>query len=76
MSGCATAAARPVTTLAGAQIPPTPTIQIARPPQTITAELNSTRPLDPRGSVRKELMERAVAALDIHKHRITNRDRR
>ena len=75
MSGCATAAARPVTTLAGAQVPPTPTIQIARPPQAITAELNSTRPLDPRGSVRKELMERAMAALDIHKHRITQRDR-
>ena len=75
VSGCATAAARPVTTLAGAQVPPTPTIQIARPPQAITAELNSTRPLDPRGSVRKELMERAMAALDIHKHRITQRDR-
>ena len=32
-------------------------------------------PLDPRGHVRKELMERATAALDIHGHRITRRDR-
>ena len=47
----------------------------ARPPEVITAQLNSTRPLDPRGSVRKELMERAVAALDIHKDRIPQRDR-
>ena len=75
VSGCATAAARPVTTLAGVQVPPTPTIQIERAPEAITAQLNSTRPLDPRGAVRKELMERAVAALDIHKDRITQRDR-
>ena len=75
VSGCATAAARPVATLAGAQIPQTPTIQIERAPETITAQLNSTRPLDPRGSVRKELMERALAALDIHKDKITQRDR-
>lgn len=75
MSGCATAAARPVTTLAGTQIPQTPTIQLARAPQTITSQLNSTRPLDPRGAVRKELLERATAALDIHRNRITQRDR-
>ena len=75
MSGCATAAARPVVTVAQGQIPPAPAIQTARPPEVITAQLNSTRPLDPRGSVRKELMDRALAALDIHKDRITNRDR-
>ncbi|HZW16057.1 MAG TPA: murein L,D-transpeptidase catalytic domain family protein [Brevundimonas sp.] len=75
VSGCATAAARPVTTLAGAQVAQTPSVQIERAPQAITAQLNSTRPLDPRGSVRKELMDRALAALDIHKDRITQRDR-
>ena len=61
MSGCATAAARPVATAAAQQLPPAPAIQVARPPEVITAQLNSTRPLDPRGSVRKELMDRALA---------------
>ena len=75
VSGCATAAARPVATLAGVQVPPTPVIQVERAPQAITSQLNSTRPLDPRGSVRKELMERAMAALDIHQGKITHRDR-
>ena len=74
LSGCATAAARPVVTVAQSQVPP-PAIQTQRAPETITSQLNSTRPLDPRGSVRKELMDRALAALDIHKDRITNRDR-
>ena len=75
LSGCATAAARPVATASAQQVPPAPAIQIERAPEVITAQLNSTRPLDPRGSVRKELMDRALAALDIHKDRITNRDR-
>lgn len=75
MSGCATAAAQPVVTAAGRQVPPTPAIQVQRAPEVITAQLNSTRPLDPRGSVRKELMDRALAALDIHQGRITKRDR-
>ena len=75
MSGCATAGARPIVTMAQAQVPPTPTIQLERAPEIITSQLNSTRPLDPRGSVRKELLERATAALDIHRDRITRRDR-
>jgi hypothetical protein len=75
MSGCATAAARPVAGLAQVQVPPTPTIQVERAPEIITSQLNSTRPLDPRGSVRRELMERAMAALDIHQGKITQRDR-
>jgi len=74
-AGCATAAARTPVTLAQAQVPPTPTLQVARPPEIITSQLNSTRPLDPRGSVRKELLERATAALDIHAGKITQRDR-
>ena len=75
LSGCATAAARPVVSVALSQVPPVPTIQVARPPELITSQLNSTRPLDPRGSVRKELMDRALAALDIHQGKITQRDR-
>lgn len=75
VSGCATAAARPVAGFVPIQVPPTPAIRVERAPQAITSQLNSTRPLDPRGSVRKELMERAMAALDIHERKITNRDR-
>lgn len=75
VSGCATAAARPVVTAAAQQVPPSPTLQVDRPPEIITSQLNSTRPLDPRGSVRKELMDRALAALDIHQGKITQRDR-
>jgi hypothetical protein len=74
LSGCATAAAQtasvhPLATVTGGpQLP-------ARPAQVITSHLNSTRPLDPRSQVRKDLIERATAALDIHAHRITRRDR-
>ena len=63
-------------TVAQVQVPPAPPpIEVERAPEIITAELNSTRPLDPRGSVRKELIERALAALDIHEGKITKRDR-
>ncbi|MFN3669245.1 MAG: murein L,D-transpeptidase catalytic domain-containing protein [Brevundimonas sp.] len=74
LSGCATASAQNVAVqpLVTVAVPPQ---QAARPAQVITAQLNTTRPLDPRGQVRKELMDRAMAALDIHDHRITRRDR-
>ncbi|GAA0653319.1 hypothetical protein GCM10009101_28950 [Brevundimonas lenta] len=77
LSGCATSAATQQATLAPLAAPvSTPRITLApQAPEVITAELNSTRLLDPRGQVRKELMERAVAALDIHTHKITKRDR-
>ncbi|HAJ03129.1 MAG TPA: twin-arginine translocation pathway signal protein, partial [Brevundimonas sp.] len=32
-------------------------------------------PLDPKGMVRKEVMDRAMAALDIHHRKIPQRDR-
>jgi hypothetical protein len=77
LSGCATASATTQTAAfrplpAAAQVPH---ITISQPPEAITAELNTTRLLDPRGQVRKELMDRAMAALDIHKGKITQRDR-
>lgn len=82
LSGCASAAStRPTGTfvpLAGQAVVPSPQITVAAvgaEPETITAHLNSTRLLDPRGQVRPELMERALAALDIHGHKITQRDR-
>lgn len=72
MSGCATAATQTAAVVAPIvvepRVPP-------RSPQIITSQLNSTRPLDPRGQVRKELMDRAMAALDIHQGKITRRDR-
>ncbi len=74
LSGCATAGAAQPTgfrPLAGqtpqvAAAPASPliqTVQVAPPP------------LDPRGVVRKELMDRAMAALDIHHRRVPLRDR-
>lgn len=82
LSGCASTAAatRPpqVALTAAPAAVPTPRIVVAAAPvepQSITAQLNSTRLLDPRGQVRPELMERALAALDIHKAKITQRDR-
>src|SRR5690606_5347281 len=76
--GCATAGAsvqQVASTIPTADPTPTPRITLAAEPEAITAELNSTRLLDPRGQIRPELMERALAALDIHAHRITRRDR-
>ncbi|MDQ8028138.1 MAG: murein L,D-transpeptidase catalytic domain family protein [Brevundimonas sp.] len=80
LSGCASAAATrptalaPVTTAQATPVP-APQIVVAAEPEAITARLNSTRLLDPRGQVRPELMERALAAMDIHGHKITQRDR-
>lgn len=75
LSGCATAAAQtpvgvgPIAAITvDPQIPP-------RPARIITSQLNTTRPLDPRGQIRKDLLDRAMAALDIHDQRITRRDR-
>ncbi|HEV2080962.1 MAG TPA: murein L,D-transpeptidase catalytic domain family protein [Brevundimonas sp.] len=74
LAGCSSAASsvQPVTPLAKVVAPPVvaaPAIQIA------SADPFVSPPLDPRGVVRKELMERAMAALDIHHARIPNRDR-
>ncbi|HZV84508.1 MAG TPA: murein L,D-transpeptidase catalytic domain family protein [Brevundimonas sp.] len=73
MSGCATAATQ--TPVSVAALPTVRVEPLARAPEVITAELNSTRRLDPRGQIRKDLLERATAALDIHGHRISRRDR-
>ena len=76
LSGCATTSATQtvgfIPVSAVAQVPP---VVVAHAPEIITARLNTTRPLDPRGQVRKDLMDRALAALDIHKDRIIQRDR-
>lgn len=74
LAGCSSAASsvQPVAPLAavvGTPIVPAPAIEAA------AADPFVSPPLDPRGLVRKELMDRAMAALDIHHTRIPNRDR-
>ncbi|MBU1345723.1 MAG: murein L,D-transpeptidase catalytic domain family protein [Alphaproteobacteria bacterium] len=65
--------------LAGCASAPTPTPMVIAaippaPPFTPLPQITPP-PLDPRGLVRPELMSRAMAALDVHSHRITLRDR-
>ena len=67
LAGCATAPAAvetPIVLAAAPPPPPLPRIPQITPP-----------PLDPGRLVRPELMSRAMAALDVHSHRITLRDR-
>jgi hypothetical protein len=68
LAGCATAPAAvvetPIVLAAAPPPPPLPRLPQISPP-----------PLDPRRLVRPELMSRAMAALDVHSHRITLRDR-
>ena len=67
LAGCASAPAAvktPIVLAAAAPPPPLPRIPQITPP-----------PLDPQRLVRPELMSRAMAALDVHSHRITLRDR-
>ena len=75
LSGCAAAGAshaagfRP---LAASARPPRAVLARAAPaPQSVQV----APPLDPRAVVRKELMDRAMAALDIHHRRVPLRDR-
>jgi L,D-transpeptidase catalytic domain len=51
-----------------------PTAALNRAPPIAVAEI-TPRPLDPSSLVRKDLMDRAMAALDIHHRRIPLRDR-
>ena len=67
LAGCATAPAAveiPIVLAAAPPPPPLPGIPQITPP-----------PLDPQRLGRPELMSRAMAALDVHSHRITLRDR-
>ncbi len=67
LAGCATAPAvveTPIVLAAATPPPPLPRIPQITPP-----------PLDPQRLVRPELMSRAMAALDVHSHKITLRDR-
>ena len=52
-----------------------PTLPILTPTPQIVVDRAISPPLDPVGHVRPELMQRAMAALDIHHRRIPLRDR-
>ncbi len=77
LSGCASTGAaqatgfRPIA--ASAQLPRPPVVVHAAP--VVQAAQSAPPPLDPRGAVRKELMDRAMAAMDIHHRRVPLRDR-
>ncbi|WP_226634963.1 murein L,D-transpeptidase catalytic domain-containing protein [Brevundimonas poindexterae] len=72
MAGCSSAVSQ-TADLATPLVMPTP----APAPVVDTASLVQLdpAPLDPRGLVRKEVMDRAMAALDIHHRKIPQRDR-
>lgn len=77
LSGCATTSASQASgfrPLAASAQPPRPALAPAAAPAVQTVQVVAP-PLDPRGVVRKELMERAMAALDIHHRRVPLRDR-
>ncbi|MBD3832361.1 murein L,D-transpeptidase catalytic domain-containing protein [Brevundimonas bullata] len=74
LAGCSSAAS--TVQLAGvtpASLPvvPVPTVT----PQTVSVARATGPAIDPHGIVRKDLMERAQAALDTHGHKISRRDR-
>jgi len=71
LAGCASARATPLVTTASI----VPTAPAAAPAPAIETAQLTPPPLDPRGHVRKELMDRAMAALDIHHRRLPLRDR-
>jgi hypothetical protein len=72
LAGCASARATPIVT-AQTAVPPAAPVAAAAP--VIDTAALTPPPLDPRGAVRKELMERAMAALDIHHRRLPLRDK-
>lgn len=69
LSGCATSGSSNQILTAGITAEP------IVPVEPILQAQVSPPPLDPRGNVRKELMERAMAALDTHHAHIPQRDR-
>ena len=72
LAGCASASATPPLTTAQTITPVAPP-QVGSP--TIQTASLTPPPLDPRGHVRKELMEQAMTALDTHHRHLPLRDR-
>lgn len=77
LAGCATGGASTAPAALLAETPPVPTPAATPPaPQIQLAQTAIVAPpLDPHGRVRPELMQRAMAALDIHHRRVPLRDR-
>lgn len=74
LAGCASTA--PMTAAPAVLAQAAPPAPLTPPAPAITvAEVIPPQPLDPWGRVRPELMSRAMAALDIHHHRLPLRDR-
>ena len=71
LAGCATASAPPTPQLAPAPPPRIPRPDLAA----YAAPVRQSVLIDPYNIVRKDLMERARAAMDTHSHRIPLRDR-
>ncbi|MCO8017702.1 murein L,D-transpeptidase catalytic domain family protein [Brevundimonas diminuta] len=74
LAGCSSAASTSQLQLAGAVAPTLPIV----PERTRTAHVqmaNAGTTIDPHGVVRPDLIERARAAMDVHGHKISKRDR-
>ncbi|MGN6063485.1 MULTISPECIES: murein L,D-transpeptidase catalytic domain-containing protein [Brevundimonas] len=74
LAGCSSAASTTSLQLAGAVAPTLPTLpERATAAHVQVAEAGTT--IDPHGVVRKDLIGRARAAMDVHGHKISKRDR-
>lgn len=73
LAGCATADS--MAAVRGAALMPAATDASAMRVTLAAATVDPAPPLDPRNRVRKDLMDRALAALDIHHRKIPQRDR-
>lgn len=74
LAGCSSAASTSSLKLAGTAAPALPTLpETPVAPQIQVGEARAV--IDPHGVVRKDLIERARAALDLHGRKITQRDR-
>lgn len=74
LAGCSSAASTSSLHLAGAVAPSLPAL-LDRPPAPHVQVADAGTTIDPHGVVRKDLIARARAALDVHGHKISKRDR-
>ncbi|MBD7941040.1 murein L,D-transpeptidase catalytic domain-containing protein [Brevundimonas guildfordensis] len=74
LAGCSSAASTSQLQLAGAVAPTLPILP-ERTAATHVQVADTGTAIDPHGIVRKDLIERARAAMDVHGHKISKRDR-
>jgi len=75
LAGCSSAASTSNLQLAGAALASLPAAPVPTAAPQPVAVAASGPAIDPHGVVRKDLMERARAAMDAHGHKISRRDR-